>query len=926
MSNILNNRLIWILSLCVGGWMPVSGRADEPTIASWNPVEVAVAEGAAPSLPYRLWVNYADGTGEFRQVKWMNYPLTVEQNESRLKAGQRYVVDGYILGDDSTAYGYPVTAAVQVVDHAPDCPSPTPVAEPLPLNDVQLIGQNRLTHNRNLDIANLLGISPKQMLYNYRDTYGLSTQGYPVSDGWDSPTTKLKGHGTGHYLSALALAYASCPDRSIRKELRRRLRQMVDEMRRCQERTFVYDKKLGRYREARDLALETELDTMGGSWSDFDRYKRDYRNYGYGYMNAIPAQHCALIERYAPYNNDSGVWAPYYTVHKQLAGLIDVARLVDDTAIARKALRIATDMGLWVWNRMHYRTWVKSDGTQQERRRHPGNRYEMWNMYIAGEVGGMQEVLARLSEMTTDAVERGRLLEAAACFDAPAFYQPLSRHVDAIRNRHANQHIPMTIGALRLFRDTGQSAYYHIASSFWNLVQGRYRYAMGGVGNGEMFREPYRQTVSMATNASGPNINETCCAYNLAKLTRDLNGYRPNDARLMDYYERVLYNQIVGSLRPGKYAVVYQYAVGLDASKEWGNETPQSSCCGGTGAENHVRYQEAAYFTGADTLWVALYLPTRAHWRSAGVTFSQRCDWPAERSVISIERGQSTFTMKLRVPYWATKGFAVRLNGQLLDVACRPGSYLEIPQRRWAVGDSVEIVMPFAPHVDYAPDKMDIAGGEAYAPMWAGAIMRGPLVMAAKGPSCWDEATLHSMADTARWQWVPDYDADRHVTHYFRMGASPRNQAYVDSTSVGELMSEARRRIDAQQSWEAMPTKVPADAPWTPASWNRMKDAYDSLLVARRTGSGVASCTSTLNAALAMMRPGNLADLSDLSPLQSLVSHAGRLPASEPLTEALDYARMVSDYVRNGSGTKDLIRRAMERLQAVIDLTEKKED
>ena len=56
----------------------------------------------------------------------------------------------------------------------------------------------------------------------------------------------------------------------------------------------------------------------------------------------------------------------------------------------------------------------------------------------------------------------------------------------------------------------------------------------------------------------------------------------------------------------------YQYAVGLNAAKPWGNTTPQSSCCGGTGSENHVKYQEAAYFVSDDTVWVALYIPTTA--------------------------------------------------------------------------------------------------------------------------------------------------------------------------------------------------------------------------------------------------------------------------------------------------------------------------
>ena len=177
-------------------------------------------------------------------------------------------------------------------------------------------------------IKTLLSWDITQQLYNYRDTYGLPTDGYTVADGWDSPTTKLKGHGSGHYMSSLAFAFASCnpnEETAEKTELRKRIKRMVDELRACQERTFVWDSTLNRYREARDYAPEEVLMKMGGSWADFDRYKKDYHNYGYGYLNAIPAAHPALIEKYAPYNNEEGVWAPYYTIHKQLAGLIDLS-------------------------------------------------------------------------------------------------------------------------------------------------------------------------------------------------------------------------------------------------------------------------------------------------------------------------------------------------------------------------------------------------------------------------------------------------------------------------------------------------------------------------------------------------------------------------------------------------------------------------
>ena len=465
-----------------------ASAADRRDVVNVEKVNVEVAVGNAPRLPYQLWVTYGDGSGEYRQVKWLNASEATERAEANPTinpVGTEYKVRGFIIGDNSTPNGYPVSAAVKVVESSSARNSEfSPVAEPLPLDKVSIDGENRLTHNRDLDIDQLISLPVKQQLYNYRDTYGLSTYGYPESDGWDSPTTKLKGHGSGHYMSAMAFAFACCQDKEKKDILRRNITEMVNELRACQEKTFVWNEQLGRYWEARDFAPEEELRTMQGTWADFDSYKQHPEKYGYGYLNAIPAQHCVLIEMYRAYNNESWVWAPYYSVHKQLAGLIDIATYIDDKAVSDKALLIAKDMGLWVWNRLHYRTYVKSDGRQDERRAKPGNRYEMWNMYIAGEVGGMAESLARLSEMTGTEEEKARLLEAANYFDSPAFFDPLAKNIDAIRTRHANQHIPMVTGALCSYRSNHTPYYYHLAENFWTMIQGRYRYAMGGVGNG----------------------------------------------------------------------------------------------------------------------------------------------------------------------------------------------------------------------------------------------------------------------------------------------------------------------------------------------------------------------------------------------------------------------------------------------------------
>ncbi len=897
-------------------------------IVNTEPVCIETPVGHAPRLPYQLWVTDANGHSEYRQVKWMNTSEATEQAEANPNinpVGTIYKVRGFILGDNTTPNGYPVSAEVRVMEVTEE-ERIVPVAKPLPLDAVSIDGENRLTQNRDLDIDQLISLPVKQQLYNYRDTYDLSTEGYPESDGWDSPTTKLKGHGSGHYMSALAFAFASCQDKTKKDILRRNIIEMVDGLRECQERTFVWNEQLGRYWEARDFAPEEELKTMQGTWADFDRYKQAYRKYGYGYLNAIPAQHCVLIEMYRAYNNDSWVWAPYYSVHKQLAGLIDIATYIDDKAVAKKALLIAKDMGLWVWNRLHYRTYVKSDGRQDERRARPGNRYEMWNMYIAGEVGGMAESLARLSEMTGTAEEKAHLLEAANYFDSPAFFDPLARNIDAIRTRHANQHIPMVTGALRSYHGNHNPYYYDLAENFWTMIQGRYRYAMGGVGNGEMFRQPYAQMTSMCTNASNwghtkhpePTMNETCCAYNLAKLTKDLNCFTPNDARYMDYYERVLYNQIVGSVNPHKYQTCYQYAVGLDASKPWGNETPQATCCGGTGVENHVKYQEAAYFVNDNTIWVALYLPTTAQWKEKGVTLRQECLWPAEKTTIHLTKGKARFAVRLRVPYWATEGFDIKLNGKSIATHYQPSSYVEIPIRRWTTKDVIEVTMPFTKHIDFGPDKVD-----GY---WLGAFMQGPLVMAATNIKSWDEATVDANAPL---NLLPDYEGDKHLTHYFRLNLPAATSSVVadfptDKSQLRELLLIVKSRMDEQQAWNDMTVKVPEFAPWASHSFARMAEQYRKTQPYmdapedRYTQEEIDKAASALNAIINTMRPGNLAEPEDLEELQSLLEKVGKLPTNDSISRATSYANMVIRYVSDGSGTKDMIERATKQMKEIL--------
>lgn len=938
------------------------------TISKVEAISVDCPVGTTPRLPNLVWVTYSDGYSEYRQVRWANAPLADEQAEADAQkhpAGSQYEIGGFVIGDETTDNGYPVKAQIKVVAEGYQTPEKE-VAHTFSLADVSIDGDNRLTHNRDEALREICSWDVTQQLYNYRDTYGLSIEGYTKSDGWDSPDTKLKGHGSGHYMSAIAQAYAVATNPEQKAILRKNITRMVNELRECQEKTFVYNKELKRNWEARDFAPEAELREMKGTWAAFDEYKKHPELYGYGYINAIPAQHCALIEMYRAYNNSDWVWAPYYSVHKQLAGLIDIATYFDDKEICDKALLIAKDMGLWVWNRMHYRTYVKQDGTQDERRAKPGNRYEMWDMYIAGEVGGMSESLARLSEMVSNPDEKAKLLEAANCFDAPKFYDPLSKNIDDIRTRHANQHIPMIIGALRSYKSNQKPYYYNLAENFWRLVQGRYMYAMGGVGNGEMFRQPYTQILSMATNGlqegeseAYPDINETCCAYNLVKLSKDLNCYNPDNAQYLDYIERTLYNQIIGSLNPDQYQTCYQYAVGLNATKPFGNETPQSTCCGGTGSENHTKYQQSAYFANDHTLWVGLYMPTTLHWKEKGVTIKQDCLWPAQHSAIKITEGEGDFTLKLRVPYWATQGFSIKVNGKEVAKSYQPSTYVELEQKHWKVGDVVEIDMPFSKHIEYGADKLssDVASldGTPLKTSWVGTLMYGPLVMAGTGAQTWNQATLNIDSRLSNItvgesngvttgaganlltlkldgkEFQPDYYRNANSTHYYRINltdakSKKSKKVKIDFTELNSLLNLAAERKADQEKWNALSQKVPEYAPWAPFGYERMQKvmAQAQELVSKGkkkvTQDELEGTTAILNRAINTMRPGNLAEMEDLRELSGLLRRAGWPDdnTSDELKEAISYGRMVQKYVTDGSGTHDMIHAAVEKLKKAM--------
>jgi DUF1680 family protein len=423
-----------------------------------------------------------------------------------------------------------------------------------------------------------------------------------------------------------------------------------------------------------------------------------------GFLSAYPETPFIRLEEFATYGGNQGIWAPYYTLHKIMAGLLDAHLLAGDA----QALDIAAKIGDWVYSRLAPLRQEQLD--------------RMWNTYIAGEYGGINESLAHLHSLRAG---RGEYLAAATRFDNAIVFGAMVRDEDILDGRHANQHVPQFTGYLRVFEQSGDARYLDAARNFWNMVAPHRTYSHGGMGVGEMFR---RRGVIAGSLYQFPNDNnhaETCPLYNMLKLSRNLFFHDP-DPRYMHYYERGLCNQILGSRRDVESSdspqVTYFVPVRPGQRRTYGNV---GTCCGGTGMENHTKYQDSIYFHSLDgsALYVNLYADSTLRWAERGFTVTQATKFPTEgESRITVD-GRGPLEIKLRVPAWVRRDYVVRINGTVEKMAATPGTYVSL-NRQWRPGDTIDISMPFRFRVERALDSPDVQS-----------IFYGPILMAVQGPA-----------------------------------------------------------------------------------------------------------------------------------------------------------------------------------------------
>lgn len=445
------------------------------------------------------------------------------------------------------------------------------VVKPFALADVKLL-HSRFQRNMQRDSAWIASIPVKCLLHSFRNTAGVCSAlegGYDAGlrlGGWESLDCDLRGHITGHLLSAMAY-----------------------------------------------LQMKEKADSLVQGLAEVQR------QYGTGYLSAFGE---GLIDRNI---QGKSVWAPFYTLHKIVQGLIDQYTMCGN----EKALEVAKGMGDWAYNKL-------KPLSEETRTR-----------MIRNEFGGFNEAMYNIYAITKDE----KYLWVARFFYHNDKIDPLKAGNKDLGTNHANTFIPKLLGECRNYELFGEEDSRRAATLLYNILVNDHAFVTGEVSDKEHLFKPETQSKHL-TGYDGEN----CCTYNLLKLADRLFTYQP-DSKIVDYYERALYNHILGQQDTLTSMVCYFTPLMTGGYRLYSTRDSSWWCCVGSGFESHAKYQSSIYFHNAKDLYVNLFIPSELNWD--GTIVRQETTFPeSNKTTIT---ASSKVTLKIRYPYWATY---MKVNGK----------------------------------------------------------------------------------------------------------------------------------------------------------------------------------------------------------------------------------------------------------------------
>lgn len=522
----------------------------------------------------------------------------------------------------------------------------------------------------------LLSLDSEKFLYEWYKLAGLEPKTDSGYDGWErSSGNNFRGHSFGHYMSATSQAYLSSSGET-KEKLKTEISEAVNGLAACQS-----------------AYAATHPESAG--------YVSPFPEEWLQRVDGVPLAGTKI-------QSGDNLIVPYYNLHKMVAGLLDVAKNVEDQEIKSNALSVAEGFGEYLYNRLSMLTDK--------------------NQMLRTEYGGMNEALYELYNLTGN----DHFKTAAEYFDETALFEQLAANKDVLNGKHANTTVPKLTGAVKRYtvlteneeyynaltqeEKDGLDLYLEAAKNFWDITIDHHTYVTGGNSQSEHFHEADKIGYDATKSEYDASTTcETCNTYNMLKLSKAL-YHVTGDKKYMDYFERTYTNAILPSQNPETGTTMYFQPMAPGYNKVFNRPFDEFWCCTGTGMENFSKLGDNIYQMNADGVSVNMFWASELN--RDGIHIKQAANMPNEDTVtFEVKKAKSGTVLRLRKPDWLAGEAVIKVNDKKVELQEEKG-YFKVEVKS---GDKVSYQMPMEMVAYPMPDKPNLI-----------AFKYGPVVLSAK--------------------------------------------------------------------------------------------------------------------------------------------------------------------------------------------------
>ena len=522
----------------------------------------------------------------------------------------------------------------------------------------------------------LLSLDSEKFLYEWYKLAGLEPKTDSGYDGWErSSGNNFRGHSFGHYMSATSQAYLSSSGET-KEKLKTEISEAVNGLTACQS-----------------AYAATHPESAG--------YVSPFPEEWLQRVDGVPLAGTKI-------QSGDNLIVPYYNLHKMVAGLLDVAKNVEDQEIKSTALSVAEGFGEYLYNRLSMLTDK--------------------NQMLRTEYGGMNEALYELYNLTGN----DHFKTAAEYFDETALFEQLAANKDVLNGKHANTTVPKLTGAVKRYtvlteneeyynaltqeEKDGLDLYLEAAKNFWDITIDHHTYVTGGNSQSEHFHEADKIGYDATKSEYDASTTcETCNTYNMLKLSKAL-YHVTGDKKYMDYFERTYTNAILPSQNPETGTTMYFQPMAPGYNKVFNRPFDEFWCCTGTGMENFSKLGDNIYQMNADGVSVNMFWASELN--RDGIHIKQAANMPNEDTVtFEVKKAKSGTVLRLRKPDWLAGEAVIKVNDKKVELQEEKG-YFKVEVKS---GDKVSYQMPMEMVAYPMPDKPNLI-----------AFKYGPVVLSAK--------------------------------------------------------------------------------------------------------------------------------------------------------------------------------------------------